>query len=241
LSDALLDRMDLSLTVPALDMKQEFELLYETASFSADLVDSTRKVMTLREMEEVWDQVDAIQIPPAQMFFLTLLRAMLTQCRHYDRSTVEANHVQQKCQQCTYKGEVCSQLKRVPAFRISKSAAKISKALAYLGGNPEVGQEDILRSFALALPHRVQLHPAVRNQYGSEHEWVKQVFFQSVDTKQNIWKEAAKKFTEALKGKKKAREELKELGNKDIAVYGAYQAWFGKTGRGVFTEVAWQS
>jgi len=240
LSDALLDRMDISLNVPALNMKQEFELLYEMSSFSADLVDSTGKIMGVKEMERVWKQVDGIQIPPAEMFFLTLLRAMLTRCKHHDRSAVDANHVQQKCQQCTYKGEVCSQLKRVPAFRISKSAAKISKALAYLRGDPEVGQEDILRGFGLTLPHRVQLFPQIRNQYGSEHEWVRQVFFQAVETKQNLWKEAAKEFAGALKGKKKAEKELKELGNKDIAVYGAYQAWFGKGGNDVFDKVAWQ-
>jgi MoxR-like ATPase len=240
LSDALLDRMDLSLTVPALDMKQEFELLYEMSGFSADLVEETRKVMTAKEMEQVWKQVDAIQIPPAEMFFLTLLRAMLAQCRHHDRSAVEATHVQQKCQQCTYKGEVCSQLKRVPAFRISKSAAKISKALAYLRGNPEVGQDDILNSFALTLPHRVQLFPPVRNQYGNEHEWVRRGFLDAVSTKQQLWKEAAGKFSEALKGNKTAKKDLKEMGNKDIAVYGAYQAWFGQGGKDIFKEVVWQ-
>jgi len=240
LSDALLDRMDLSITVPALNMKQEFELLYETSSFSADLVENTKKVLTPKQMQKIWEQVDAIEIPASEMFFLTLLRALISKCRHHDRSVVTADFVQQKCQQCTYSGELCSQLRHVPAFRISRSATKIAKALAYLRGSAQVSYDDILKAFALALPHRIKLYPQVRNQFGNEYLWVRDRFFQAVETKQQLWKEAAGHFAEALKGKKKAKEELKELGNRDVAVLSAYQSWFGSQGKDIFTKVVWQ-
>ena len=239
-SDALLDRMDISLTVPALNMKQEFELLYEMSGFSDDLVENVKKVMTVRQMQKVWGKVDEIQVPPSEMFFITLLRAMLTKCRYFDRSTVDPNHIRQRCTECNYKGEVCSQVKQVPAFRVSKSTSKIAKAIAYLKGNSEVQHEDVLRAFALAIPHRIQLFPQFKNEYGNENEWVKQSFFDAVDMKQRLWREAAELFSEALKGKKKARDELKELGNKDVAIFGAHQAWFGKMSSDIFTEIAWE-
>lgn len=240
LSDALLDRMDLSITVPALNMKQEFELLYETSSFSTDLVENTPKVLTPKQMLKIWEQVDAVEIPPSEMFFLTLLRAMISKCKYHDRSVVTADFVQQNCQQCTYSGEVCSQLKRVPAFRISRSAVKIAKALAYLRGSAQVSYDDVLRAFALALPHRIKLYPQVRNQFGSEYMWVRNRFFQAVETKQKLWKEAAGHFADALKGSNKAKEELKELGNRDVAVLSAYQSWFGGQDKDIFTKVIWQ-
>ena len=98
----------------------------------------------------------------------------------------------------------------------------------------------MLRAFGLAIPHRIQLFPQFKNQYGNENEWVKQSFFKAVDMKQRLWREAAELFSEALKGKKKAREELKELGNKDVAIFGAHQAWFGKMSSDIFTEIVWE-
>lgn len=238
-SNALLDRMDISLAIPTLNMKQEFELLYVTSKFSTNLVDNMNKIMNATEMQKVWEEVDKIQVPPSEMFFITLLRSMMSMCGHFDRSIIDSNNIQQKCQECTYKGEVCSQIKKVPSFRISKSTSKIAKAIAYLKNNSEVQHEDILKAFALALPHRIQLLPQFRNQFGNENEWVKQKFFQAVDTKQRLWREAAKKFSDALKGNKTAKKQLKELCNKDIAIYSAYQSWFENRKNDIFDEIVW--
>ena len=240
LSDALLDRMDVVVEVPALDMRKEFELLYDMETGLKDLVEATPQCLTPEEMQQIWGEVDRVRVEPHVMFYMTILRASVTRCRYYDKSLVPSDFIEQKCETCTYKNEFCHQLQSCNAFRITSAARKYAKAFAWLRGDGEVTFDDVIKAFAVALPHRIKLRPKFRNQYGTPYLWVRDVFIpHAAKTKDRLWRESAKLLAEVLKGNDKAKEELRQRGDKDVAVYSLYEDWLGRK-KELFAKLLWR-
>ena len=217
---ALWDRLDAHLYIKVLEVTENYELLTQkyVKTRTQQIIDALPKLMTSKDMMEIWEDVDKVVVPESVTLFLALLGASFT-CAKVDRSVTEPKF-RLPCDQCQYKGELCFKVREVWGVRWMESTIRFAKARAWLYGRAIVSLDDVLFVLPYTLNHRLVLRPEVESAYPNKIEFVKKVVIEEVirKIKAPVWIQAIKAYIEAQKGNKDAENELRQLAERDVVV-----------------------
>ena len=218
---ALWDRLDAHLYIKVLEVTENYELLTQkyVKTRTQRIIDALPKLMTSKDMMEIWEDVDKVVVPESVTLFLALLGASFT-CAKVDRSVTEPKF-RLPCDQCQYKGELCFKVREVWGVRWMESTIRFAKARAWLYGRAIVQLDDVLFVLPYTLNHRLVLRPEVESAYPNKIEFVKKVVIEEVirKIKAPVWIQAIKAYIEAQKGNKDAENELRQLAERDVVVF----------------------
>ena len=217
---ALWDRIDAHLYIKVLEVTENYELLTQkyVKTRTQQIIDALPRLMTSKDMMEIWEDVDKVVVPESVTLFLALLGASFT-CAKVDRSVTEPKF-RLPCDQCQYKGELCFKVREVWGVRWMESTIRFAKARAWLYGRAIVSLDDVLFVLPYTLNHRLVLRPEVESAYPNKIEFVKKVIIEEVirKIKAPVWIQAIKAYIEAQKGNKDAENELRQLAERDVVV-----------------------
>jgi len=224
---ALWDRIDAHLYIKVLEVTENYELLTQkyVKTRTQQIIDALPKLMTSKDMIEIWEDVNKVVVPESVTLFLALLGASFT-CAMVDRSVTEPKY-RLPCDKCQYKGELCFKVREVWGVRWMESTIRFAKARAWLYGRPLVELDDVFFVLPYTLNHRLVLRPEVESAYPNKIEFVKKVVIEDVvkKIKAPVWIQAIKAYTKAQKGEKEAENELRELADKDVVVLKLYRKY----------------
>lgn len=216
---ALLDRIDFSLDVSFLGLKETRDVLqtkYQSKHIN-DLRQMATPVLDSVEMMEIWDDVERIGIPDDVFMRISLASIPLRKCVRVDRATCSPSF-RLVCDGCVYLSQVCNKLERPLGHRWIDSVIKLSKARAWLSKRTEVAFDDVLWGLPFALSHRLELKPNLLIKHASELDWIKTVLSPDLQQKQAGWTEALALLTSATQGDKEAIAKLSNLKDRDLAI-----------------------
>ncbi|MHA1267760.1 MAG: AAA family ATPase [Candidatus Helarchaeota archaeon] len=225
---ALFDRIDYSIDIPVISMKESYNMLTNrfTEEYIEDLRDKAHKVLESAKIEEIWNEAEKVFVPQAIILYLNLIGGLFSNCIKVDRSTLSPKYnIDIQCDQCEFKGEICSNLKEILGERWKISALKLAKSHAWIDKRNKTNLDDLNFAITYTLPHRLQLKGNIYANYPNEYEWVKENLRKVLTVKKRIWLDAINAFSQLLDGTEQAHalEHLKKLSIRDLSIHQLYQ------------------
>jgi len=230
---ALIDRIDARVFFNALGIQGAYKMLrarFDGGSIKySNIVDRIPSLMTSKDMELIWRDVERVRVPNHVLVFLSLLYGALQCVRKYempsigpqphrleiDRTTIEPQFRLQ-CEKCQYNGSLCSRLEDVWGVRWLQSSVKAARALAWIDGVGEVSLGHLLFAIPYTLNHRLILKDP--GTYPNTFTFIRLYLPDMLKTVGNNWVEAARLWARYLSGDREALSMLRNLSQRDSAV-----------------------
>ncbi len=189
---ALKSRFHASAYISLADMKGSVKIIKSLLKGTElDLAKNMPEILSVKDLEEIWDDVSKVRIPQRVLLFANMLIWAFRACK-YDKSRLMPGFMRLACAQCEFANELCSQIQMVPGERTIISLILLSKARAWFYGREEVNYDDIITLAPYVIAHRIELIPAVRSEYPNPWEWAKHAVNTIIRTKW-LYEEGKKK------------------------------------------------
>lgn len=189
---ALKSRFHASAYVSLVDMKGSVRIVKSLLEGTElDLAKSMPEILSIKDLEEIWEDVSKVRIPQRTLLFANMLIWAFRACK-YDKSRLMPGFMRLACAQCEFANELCSQIQMIPGERAIISLILLSKARAWFYGREEVNYDDIITLAPYVIAHRIELIPAVRSEYPNPWEWAKHAVNTIIRTKW-LYEEGKKK------------------------------------------------
>ncbi|MGQ4892424.1 MAG: AAA family ATPase [Candidatus Njordarchaeia archaeon] len=147
-----------------------------------DLVQTLEPLLSFKELEEVWDDIKLVQVPPHVALFGTMLLWAFRACI-YDKSKIMPGYLRLVCAKCPYANELCSQISEIPGERAMIASILYSKARAWFYGKDTVTYEDMIWVIPWAVAHRIELVPSIKSETQNPWEWSRNAVKHLIETK----------------------------------------------------------
>jgi MoxR-like ATPase len=220
LPEAFVDRIDFSFDIPAIHL-DEMLALHEIRRRDdgyhwGDLGEATQSVVSFHQLEDVWNDVERVDIPRRMLILGGMLTDALRLCIRTERSTTRVDF-DLECERCEFYGEICSHLLKIPGQRITNSLFRLAQALAWLDQDSEVSTEHVLSALPWAFSHRLTLRPEHLRETPSVQHWVRHTALA------NMLRPKLPRWSEALDAYEDGDvENLKRLGKSDLVIREIY-------------------
>jgi len=216
LPEAFVDRIDFSFDIPAIHLDEMLTLQdirrRDDGYYWGDLEEVTEAVVAFEQLEEVWNDVERVDIPRRMLMLGGMLTDALRLCIRTERSTTRVDF-DLECERCEFYGEICSHLLKIPGQRITNSLFRLAQALAWLDRSSEVSTEHLLSALPWAFSHRLTLRPEHLRETPSIQHWVRHTALANMlRPKLPRWSEALDAFHAG------DTETLEHLGTSDLVV-----------------------
>ncbi len=174
---ALKTRFMVSAYIPFVEMKGSLKIIsqmFMQQKEIRDLAETMPKILSIKELEAIWDDVSRVFVPLRISLFASILVWAFRVCK-YDKSKIMPGYMRLMCAQCEYSNEICSQIIIPPGERAIISALLFSKARAWFHGKNEVDYEDIIWVIPWVVSHRIELTTSIKAEIPNPWEWSKRV------------------------------------------------------------------
>lgn len=174
---ALKTRFMVSAYIPFAEMKGSLKIINQMFMANKeirDLAQTMPKILSIRELEAIWEDVSRVYVPLRMSLFANILIWAFRVCK-YDKSKIMPGYMRLVCAQCEYSNEICSQIMIAPGERAIISAILFSKARAWFYGRPEINYDDIIWATPWVISHRIELTASIKAEVPNPWEWSKQV------------------------------------------------------------------
>ena len=145
-----------------------------------DLVKTMPQIMSIEELERVWDDVAQVHIPEIVKLFTLMLVAAFRVCK-YRRSMV--GYMRLKCADCEYSNEPCSFVQEPPDERANIALLFYARARAWLYRRARVSFDDVIWAAPYVLAHRLEIKPLVKSRSPNPWELIRRTIRDIVSTK----------------------------------------------------------
>lgn len=172
---ALKTRFMASAYIPFTEMKGSLKIIDQMFMRDGeirDLAETMPKIVSIRELEEIWADVSHVYVPLRISLFANILVWAFRVCK-YDKSSIMPGYMRLVCAQCEYSNEICSQITIAPGERAIISAILFSKARAWFYGRDEISYEDIIWSIPWVISHRIELTTSIKAEIPNPWDWSK--------------------------------------------------------------------
>ena len=216
---AFLDRIDFSLTVPAITPSGMSKLLSTISAHDGMLwgflADMAEPVLSAQDMEQIWDDVRRIVIGSDVRTIAVLIAAYLQRCCEVDRSLAGPDFAL-PCNRCSFRADACSKLNTIPGGRFVISLLKMAQARAWLRHSETVDVDDVMFGLPFTLSHRLRVRQEHMKLYPNVGAWiVEEVYRRGIRPKVPRWRQAVLALEAPFDG---AREIALNMAKRDLAI-----------------------
>jgi MoxR-like ATPase len=225
---ALADRVDARIPVGVPDPLTAAGVVSERAGRWRSPVDGLETVMESADMKRVWAETSAVEFPEQCALLLSFVHAALQCARRYtvplwaageevevDRTLTEGGF-QLLCDQCGFKGSLCSRVAEVWGIRWMISAARLAVGMAWLDGRGRASLRDVAAALPYVLNHRLVLRDGAA--YPNTFTFLRLYIPAMLRVSGQNWAEAAVLAARALSGDEEALDGLASVASRDPAV-----------------------
>ncbi len=184
---ALLDRITASVNMRTIPGPKMLDMMDSPVNF-----EKVRSVMRAEDMNELWNEVDAVKVPARINLLLTLLHGYFSNCIYGDKAVMNYHYVARTCESCRFRTEPCAMLREPLGHRWWKDVLRIAKAKAYFESHGEIASEDIFFATKYALQHRIRTHERLRSLYSSKEDWLDETLNNAKVRLKSVWLPALK-------------------------------------------------
>jgi len=182
---ALKTRFLVSAYIPFIGMKGTVavmnQMFYERREIR-DITQTIEPILSFKELEEIWNDVSLVRVPPNVALFGTMLLWAFRVCI-YDKSKIMPGYLRLICAKCQYANELCSQINQIPGERAMIASILYSKARAWLYKRDTVTYEDMIWITPWAIAHRIELIPSIKSEIPNPWEWSRNAVDHLIRTK----------------------------------------------------------
>lgn len=182
---ALKTRFMVSVFMPFVDLRGDISILdnmFFSGSETTDLTESMPEILSMKDLNEIWDDVQRIKVPEYVKTFLSALISAFKVCKH-DKSQIMPGYLRTVCQKCEFKNEICSHIKKIPGERASIAGILYTRARAWLHHREKINIEDVKWVVPWVIAHRIQLSSAVKSEVPNPWKWCKEAVTNLLKTK----------------------------------------------------------
>ncbi|MHA1590687.1 MAG: AAA family ATPase [Candidatus Njordarchaeales archaeon] len=209
---ALKTRFMLSAYIPLVSLSGSIQItqqIFRTDREIRDIVQTMPEILSIRELEEIWTDVERVRIPTNISLFAHMLIWAFRACK-YDKSKIIPGYLRLACAQCEYNNEICSHILIPPGERAIIAALLFAKARAWFYKRKEVSYEDIIWVTPWAVAHRIELVTSIKAEVPNPWEWSKNAVKTLIETKWYSREDGEESFGIWAKGLSLAMLALKE-------------------------------
>ncbi len=127
-----------------------------------DLARTMPAILSISELEAIWDDVMRVSIPEDVRLFGILIISTFRVCKH-NRLGLMPGFLRLPCAECEYSNEPCSLIQEPPDERAVLSLFLYARARAWLHGRTTVTFEDVVWAAPYVLAHRVEIKPLTKS------------------------------------------------------------------------------
>jgi len=151
---ALRSRFMVSIPTTYLRLAESYKFLeFVIEEGTYDISKTMPKIISIEELEEIWDDVERVKIPETVRIFLLLL----IETFRCSKLNFYYENKQSMCADCEYAGEPCSKITIPPGERAIIFSMLFARARAWLKGRKEVTYEDVIKVLPYVLAHRIEI------------------------------------------------------------------------------------